>query len=285
MASDLVGLPEAAQSLGVHYMTAYRYVRTGRLPARSVGGLWQVDPADIEALKTKKPLRRRKGGARATAAAAFEERLIDGDEGGAYEICESAMTAWASPVDIYVDVLVPSLRSIGLRWADGELSVADEHRAAAVASRIIGRLGPRFVHPGRRRGTVVVGAPAGDRHAIPVAVVSDLLRHRGYAVIDLGADTPPGAFVEAARSADRLGAVAVGSTLRGNAASITATVSEVHRALPGIPVIVGGAGLVTARAAQRTGSDYWSGTDGRMVVARMDDLSRTQVSRPSSGGT
>ena len=29
-------LQEAADLLGVHYMTAYRYVRTGRLPARTV---------------------------------------------------------------------------------------------------------------------------------------------------------------------------------------------------------------------------------------------------------
>ena len=31
-------LPEVAEKLGVHYMTAYRYVRTGRLPARTRGG-------------------------------------------------------------------------------------------------------------------------------------------------------------------------------------------------------------------------------------------------------
>ena len=35
-------LLQVADKLGVHYMTVYRYVRTGRLPATRVGGIWQV---------------------------------------------------------------------------------------------------------------------------------------------------------------------------------------------------------------------------------------------------
>jgi excisionase family DNA binding protein len=46
---ELIGLPEAVHQLGVHYMTAYRYVRTGRLPATIMNGLWRVDLADIRA--------------------------------------------------------------------------------------------------------------------------------------------------------------------------------------------------------------------------------------------
>ena len=38
---------EAADLLGVHYMTIYRRVRLGILPARKIGGTWMVDPADL----------------------------------------------------------------------------------------------------------------------------------------------------------------------------------------------------------------------------------------------
>ena len=44
----LLGLQEAADRLGVHYMTAYRYVRTGRLPATRIGSQWWVDPGDLK---------------------------------------------------------------------------------------------------------------------------------------------------------------------------------------------------------------------------------------------
>ena len=47
MPKKLLTLPQVADKLGVHYMTAYRYVRTGRLPATRVKGAWQVDPADL----------------------------------------------------------------------------------------------------------------------------------------------------------------------------------------------------------------------------------------------
>ena len=47
MTNGCLTLAEAAQELGVHYMTVYRYVRTGRLPARQVAGEWQIEPADL----------------------------------------------------------------------------------------------------------------------------------------------------------------------------------------------------------------------------------------------
>src|SRR6056297_2092647 len=39
---DHISLQDAADELGVHYMTAYRYVRTGRLEAEKAGAVWQV---------------------------------------------------------------------------------------------------------------------------------------------------------------------------------------------------------------------------------------------------
>jgi len=262
-----MGLPEAADLLGVHYMTAYRYVRTGRLPATSVDGVWRVDPADVRALRGRSaPARRRAGGSAGRAARMVERRLIEGDQQGAFAVLETALGSWASPTDVYLEVLVPAMRSIGERWAAGELGVADEHRAATVAQRLIGRLGTRFARAGRRRGSVVVGAPAGERHAIPVAVVADLLRAAGFEVADLGADTPPEAFVSAARAADRLAAVAIGVTVAGNDGGVAETVGLVHDAVPGVPVIVGGAGIPDPETARRMGADHWSGTDGATVV-------------------
>ena len=46
--AGLVTLHEAAERLGVHYMTAYRRVRMGILPARKIGGTWWIDPADLD---------------------------------------------------------------------------------------------------------------------------------------------------------------------------------------------------------------------------------------------
>ncbi len=46
--SDRLSLHEAADLLGVHYMTVYRRVRLGILPARKFGGTWMIDRAQLE---------------------------------------------------------------------------------------------------------------------------------------------------------------------------------------------------------------------------------------------
>lgn len=268
---EVLSLPEAAALLGVHYMTAYRYVRTGKLPATLVGGQWQVDRDALAALQLAASSKdavapRQRVGSRAALVDALVRRLVEGDAEGAFQLCEAALASWARPADLHLELVAPAMRSIGDRWANGELSVADEHRAVAVANRVLGRLGPAFIRPGRRRGTVVIGAPEGDQHALPVALVGDLLRAEGWSVIDLGADIPAQAFVTAAQRADRLRAVAIGATLAGNEVAIRKTTGALHEALPGVGVLVGGAGVSSESESDALGADLWTGTDGRTVV-------------------
>ncbi len=212
---DPITLQEAAQRLGVHYMTAYRYVRTGRLAAKREGARWIVDAADVEQLRAP-TLRPRRGQARVEARSRLEDRLVAGDEAGAWAVVEAGLASGMDAADVHLDLLVPALRSIGDGWEAGRLTIADEHRASAVAGRVIGRLGPRFARRGRKRGTVLVGAPANEEHALPSAILSDLLRGAGFEVIDLGADTPAESFAETARGANRLVAVLIAITGSGH---------------------------------------------------------------------
>ncbi len=75
---------------------------------------------------------------------------------------ERALASGAEPGEVHLEVLCPALDLVGERWESGSWTVAQEHRATAEASRVIGRLGPLFRRPGRRAGTVVIGAAPGD---------------------------------------------------------------------------------------------------------------------------
>lgn len=270
-------MEQAAGLLGVHYMTAYRYLRTGRLAGTMVDGRWQIPLGEVERLllvPATAPRRGRPG--RAPAAGALGDRpgaqhrlarcLVAGDEPGAWALFEQARFNGRSPSELYTQLLGPALREIGERWQSGELTVADEHRATAVAGRLIGRLGPSFSRRGRTRGTVVVGAPAGERHELPVAIAADLLRHEGYRVVDLGADVPATSFAEAAAGADRLVAVAVGVTTSSAARAVPAAVRAVRAAAPRAKVLVGGAAVADGDRARRLGADGWSGIDGDGLI-------------------
>ncbi len=261
----MIGLNDAADCLGVHYMTVYRYVRTGRLPAVKIAGEWRVDEADVARLRRQKPVPPGRGSRRHWAAGRMLDRLLAGDELGAWAVAESALASGADPADIHLELLVPALRVIGERWEAEDIDVGDEHRATVVARRVISRLGPRFNRPGRKRGLVLLGAVAGERHEIPGAMVADQLRGHGFEVADLGADTPPKSFVTAAT---RLGSscVLVSVTGSGHAAAVADTVGSL-RAETDAAVLVGGAAVADEQAAAALGSDGWTGRDARTVVA------------------
>jgi excisionase family DNA binding protein len=251
-----VTLQEAAEFLGVHYMTAYRYVRLGTLQAHKSGNVWRVRRDDLETFRAAVPAA---GVARPPApwAERLESRLLAGDGGGAWGVVEAALASGGDPRSIYLDVITPAMVSIGERWEKGELDIAMEHRASGVAHRLVGRLGPRFTRRGRTLGTVLVGAPAGEHHSLPVSMVADLIRLEGYEVSDLGADTPPASFAMAAAGLDRLVAVGISVTSPMNLGSARDTIVLLRDQLNNVPVMVGGNAIQSDDMRLDLGADLW----------------------------
>lgn len=289
-----LSLQEAADSLGVHYMTAYRYVRTGRLAATKRGAEWRVAVSDMEALRDRNarghstsageqssgnptPTRRR-----IDYHERLETRLLAGDEAGSWAILEDAMTAGVDPTELYLDVMAPAMAAIGDGWAAGNVSVAEEHRASVVMLRIIGRLGPRFTRRGRKRGSVVIGAAPGDHHGVPVALAADLLRGEGFNVIDLGADSPAESFIDAAREAERLIAVGINATSGDNETAIASTIVAIKAALD-CPVVLGGNGLSSIEAGLALGADRVT-LSAPDALAAFSELAAARSSRASGAG-
>jgi excisionase family DNA binding protein len=267
-----VTLQEAAAFLGVHYMTVYRYVRLGLLPARKAGATWRVARADLDELRAATPVAALPGRRRAPWAERLETRLLAGDGRGAWAVVEAALAAGTQLDSLYLDVLAPAMRSIGDRWERGEVDVALEHRASGIAVRIVGRLGPRFVRRGRTRGAVVLGAPPGDHHALSAALVADLLRSAGWEVHDLGADVPSADFAEVARAVPRLAAVGVSVMARSCLEAARVTVARLRAAVPAsVPVLVGGHAVAGEAEAVALGADGWA-EDGRGAVGLLDRL-------------
>ena len=275
MTAEAITLNEAAEKLGVHYMTAYRYVRTGRLHAIKVGGEWQVGLSDLDAFMTAAAAPAKASAARSGRTGRvdyhqrLEDRLLVGDENGAWSVIESALNSGTEPREIYLEVLSPALAHIGEEWAAGRVTVAEEHRASVVTQRLIGRLGPRFNRPGRKRGTIVIGAPQGDHHSVPSSMASDLLRGQGFNVIDLGANSPAQSFLDALDVVDDLVAAGVCATRSDNEAAIEDTIEMIHKSM-NCPVVLGG-GAITA-ATRNCGADVVS-FDADSMVAAFEELS------------
>ena len=190
-------LQAAADELGVHYQTAYRWVRSGKLPAHVVGGRYVVERAAVEAVGSARvqpqapppPSSRRM----AAAAQRAHTALVVGDEAAARQLIVGLVDEGATVIDVIQSVIVPPLVRIGADWHAGRLTIWVEHRASAIVERILGGLAtnPR----GRRRGTVMVAAVSGDFHSLPTSMAAVALRDDNWAVEHLGANMPPDELV------------------------------------------------------------------------------------------
>ncbi|MEP7379279.1 MAG: cobalamin-dependent protein [Chloroflexota bacterium] len=273
-------LSEAAERLGVHYMTVYRHVRLGLLPAHKVGGTWRVNAADLTAAPTGAPTAPT-AGRRAPWASRLRQRLLAGDAAGSWQLVESAMASGFSPEEVYVVMLAPALHAIGAAWERGDVRVDEEHLASAVAIAIVGRMGARPRRRGRHRGVVVVATAVGDRHGIGVSMVADTLARAGYEVLNLGTDTPPESLAAVIAGRDDVRAVlvsVVNSACLGGAAQLIAAARQ-HSAE--LPIIAGGFAIQDQAAAHDLGADGWT-ADLRQISALIEELSARV--RPAPAG-
>lgn len=190
--ADRLSLQEAADRLGVHYMTAYRWVRDGRLPATKLGGRFEVRVEDVEALVPTRP-------AESPVAAADRQRreanvdrlaglLVDGDAAEVRSQLDALAAEGLTPSELADTVVTPALRRISDMWELGATDGPTAARAATVASSGLSRLtvgGP--ARDPRRGAAATLVLPAGGEEAGTAALAGDL-REAGWEVHHLGRD-------------------------------------------------------------------------------------------------
>lgn len=278
-----LNLKQVARHLGVHYMTAYRYVRQGRLPAHQEGTVWFVEAADLERFVAGRDAA---AGAAATpgsgsssavgptATVDWAERvrtqLVMGNEVEAWAVVERALASGTTAQRAFLDLLGCTVADVGEMVEAGEASTADLHIATVTAQRVAVRLGARFRRRRRSRGTVVLGAPPGELHDLPIAIIADLLRLDAFSVLELGADVPPEAFAVAAERAARPTVVGLGVTRIDHIDAAREVVAAVRAAAPDVPVLVGGQAVRSAEVAAVLGVDAWA--DGETIVSVVEGL-------------
>ncbi len=267
--TQTVSLNEASEKLGVHYMTAYRYVRTGRLAAEKRGGQWYVNVEDLAEVQTGRITTTSRP---EVIPGRLEERLLAGDENGSFQILENAMAGGADADEVYLDLLSPTLANIGQQWHDGKIDIADEHVATATAMRIVARLGSRIGSKrGRARGTIVLATVADDHHFLPTAMLRDLLRARGFDVDDLGGNTPPDSIAARCAATSDLVAIGLSATISGADEITSVTISAIRELLPTTPIVVGGGAFGTVEAIQNLG-DCIPSTSARDALGIFEQL-------------
>ncbi|HEX2384421.1 MAG TPA: B12-binding domain-containing protein, partial [Acidimicrobiales bacterium] len=232
-------------------------------------------PTDaVAALNAPQPMAPQVGRARrAPHRSRLITRMLAADAPGAWSVVERALASGTSPRRVELELIVPSLRDIGDGWARGEISIGQEHTATAVASRLIGRLGPLLTRRGPTRGAVVLAGAPGERHTLCMVMLADLLRADGWQVVELGGDTPVRELAAAVRTVDRLAAVAICVGSDETRAEATESAAAVRAANDSVAVLIGGPGITDEDVARSLGADGF-GRDADEVNAVLDLLTR-----------
>lgn len=282
--NEVLNLKQVAATLGVHYMTAYRYVRTGQLPAeRGLYG-WEIRVDDLAAFTS--------GESDETSASTTTnlpvdwvkqlcEPLCEGDEVEAWRVIERALASSYTPQECLADLIPQALSAVPTHE-----DAVEPFLAFAVTRRIVARLGARFRRPGRSRGIVIVGSPEGEAHEVPVTILADLIRLEGFTCIELGANIPAPVFVAALRQVvdhdpTKLLGVAVSVSWAGHAAAVTDTVNTIREASSDLPILIGGQGVLNPEIAAILGANLWA-ADLHDIAARLNELTQLQ---PAGGYT
>jgi excisionase family DNA binding protein len=233
-------LGEAAGTLGVHYQTAYAWVRQGVLAARKVGRGYEVDDAGVQALAARrragtKPLQEISVRDWQAQAEQLYAAVISGAETRARHQL-GRLAAGVPVIDLCDHVIAPALRRVGGDWAAGRVSIAQEHRASAICERLIATHSRQPA--GRPRGTVVVATPPGDRHSLPSLMAAACLREDRWLVHHLASDLP---VEEVTRLAGQVGAglVVLSSAMSQTARQAQLAAQAITATRPRLNVIAG----------------------------------------------
>ena len=195
----------------------------------------------------------------------YLEKALGGNERAAFNVVEGLLSNGSTVADIYLNLLAPAQRELGLRWSTGTLSIANEHIATEITSRLMDR-----IREGARRKTIhgkraVIAAAPSERHALAARMVSDFLYLDGWEVDYLGADMPGAELADfAGRSRPDL--VAISAILALDLSTLRDAIQRVRSLAPQAKILLGGTAITSEQQANDLGAHGFAGDAAEAIV-------------------
>jgi MerR family transcriptional regulator, light-induced transcriptional regulator len=142
--------------------------------------------------------------------------------------------------DFLDQVVAPAVEGVGHGWAEGSVSVAQEHMATAVLRRVLGWLLRVFEVDGTAP-RILVTTPPHQVHELGALMVAASAAAEGWGVTYLGPDLP---VTDLLGAVEQTGArvVAVSVVYLSDGSDLLAAIRETRAGLPEqVPLLVGGA--------------------------------------------
>jgi 5-methyltetrahydrofolate--homocysteine methyltransferase len=204
-------------------------------------------------------------------ASPLYEAFAEGDADAADTLAQEALQAGVDPLEIINTIMIPALTEVGELFQSGEYFLPElmlSGQAAEVASKHLEAAIEASGQLSQKLGVVVLGTVEGDVHDIGKNIVATMLRAHGFAVVDLGRNVSPSAFVDTAqeRNADVVGLSSLMTTTRPAAQSTINLFNELG--LSDTYSLMVGGGSVTSDWAVEMGVGYSPDAAGAVELCK-----------------
>jgi len=133
---------------------------------------------------------------------AEDEGFDEGLEGqpAVTELVEKSLETGVDPKAVVIDGLTRAMEIVGEKFEREEYLIPDMLASAECVGVAMDIMSPHLLKAGvENKGKFVIATVAGDLHDIGKNIVSIMLKGAAYEVIDLGADVPTSAIVQAVK--------------------------------------------------------------------------------------
>jgi methanogenic corrinoid protein MtbC1 len=181
---------------------------------------------------------------------AYADALLIGEPRAAEQVIREAIDAGLAEATIDDRVIRPALTLVGDLWAEGQITIAEEHLATSISRRVL-MLQREAFRVARQRASrrILLAGVEGEQHVVGLEMAASVLIHAGYDVRMFGADLP---VADIPVVVDRHRPAVVGFTTASwlSAINVPAAFEAVRRAAPGTGIVVGGRGAEDRLAAR-----------------------------------
>jgi MerR family transcriptional regulator, light-induced transcriptional regulator len=180
---------------------------------------------------------------------AYADALLSADASAAELLIRDAIDAGLPETAIDDRVIRPALVLVGDLWAEGQITIAEEHLATSISRRVL-TLQREAFRVARRRPSqrILLAGAEREQHVVGLEMAASVLQHAGYDVCLLGADLPV-AEIPAAVARHRPAVVGLTSATPLTAVNLPAAFEAVERSARGTAILVGGGGVEDRLAA------------------------------------
>jgi MerR family transcriptional regulator, light-induced transcriptional regulator len=165
--------------------------------------------------------------------------LLGGDEAAVEGLVSRSRSLGADTALVVRDLVMPALCEVGRMWTRGEASIAEEHLATALVSRVLARSsgcpGEQADSPRR----IVFACLSGEFHDLGIRFLADVARECGWDAESLGANVPRESLVRFVEQRPPA-ALALSVSLAGHVPEAAEAIAQVRAVAPGITTLVGG---------------------------------------------